>query len=147
VQFTTGTDQLVYDSTQAGYDGVIPHGGQYLGWLGGVPSETNRLSQTVTLPADVLELSFSGVLRIQIFEQHALIDFLRITLVTPGQRVPLYEFDNGDATDDWIDLAVPIDVAAYAGQAVTLEFESEIGMGPGTNFFLDDLALVPDCGP
>jgi hypothetical protein len=126
---------------------VIPHGGQRLGWLGGVPNETNRLSQAVTLPADVLALSFVGALRIQIFEQHALIDFLRITLVTPGQRVPLYEFDNGDATDDWIDLDAPIDVAAYAGQAVTLEFESEIGMGPGTNFFLDDLALIPDCGP
>jgi hypothetical protein len=147
VSFSTGTDQLVYDSTQPGYEGVIPHGGQRLGWLGGVPNETNRLSQTVTLPADVLLLSFAGALRIQIFEQHALIDFLRITLVTPGSRVPLYEFDNGDATDDWIDLDVPIDVAAYAGQALTLEFESEIGNGPGTNFFLDDLTLIPDCGP
>jgi len=147
VQFTSGTDQLVYDSTQAEYEGVIPHGGQRLGWLGGVPNETNRLSQTVTLPADVLELSFSGALRIQIFEAHALIDFLRITLVTPDRRVPLYEFDNGDATDDWIELGAPIDVAAYAGRAVTLEFESEIGTGPGTNFYLDDLALIPDCGP
>jgi hypothetical protein len=30
------------------------------------------------------------------------------------------------------------------GQALTLDIESQIGLGPGTNFFLDDLALIPE---
>jgi len=29
----SGTDPLIYDSTQDIYEGVIPHGGRWLGWL------------------------------------------------------------------------------------------------------------------
>jgi aminopeptidase S len=147
VSFTTGQDALIYDSSEETYAGVLAHGGQRLGWLGGVPNETNRLSQTVTLPANALRLTFAGALRIQLFEEHPIVDFLRISLVASGQRLPLFEFDNGDATDDWFDIGVPVDVTPYAGQALTLEIETQIGAGPGTNFYVDDLALVPGCSP
>jgi hypothetical protein len=147
VSFTTGQDALIYDSTEELYAGVLAHGGDRLAWLGGVPNETNRLSQTVTLPANALRLTFAGALRIQLIEQHPIVDFLRISLVVSGQRLPLFEFDNGDFTDDWFDIGMPVDVTAYAGQAITLEIESQIGAGPGTNFYVDDLALVPGCSP
>jgi hypothetical protein len=144
VSFTTGQDPLVYDATQAGYEGVPAHGGQRLGWLGGVADETNRLSQTVSLPVQATRLTFAGSLRVQIFEQHDIIDFLRVSLTVAGQRLPLLEFDNGDASSDWLDMTTAVDVSAFAGQAITLELESQIGMGPGTNFFVDDLALIPE---
>jgi hypothetical protein len=148
ISFTTGQDPLIYDSTGDGYDGVTPRGGQRLGWLGGVPSEVNRLSQTVSLPAGASAVTFSGALRIQIFEEHALVDFLRVSLVSDGQRLAVLEFDNGDATVDWFDFTGPVvDVTAYAGRGLTLEFESEIGAGPGTNFYMDDLTLVSECAP
>lgn len=147
VSFSTGQVELIYDATLAEYDGVTPHGGSRLGWLGGVPNETNRLSQTLTLPPDVRQLSFIGSIEIQVFEQHTLIDFLRVTLVVPGARLPLLELDNGDAGQDWVDMASSLDVAPYAGEDVTLELESQIGDGPGTNFFLDDPSLVPECEP
>jgi hypothetical protein len=148
ISFTTGQDPLIYASTDDGYDGVTPRAGQRLGWLGGVPSEVNRLSQTVSLPAGASAVTFSGALRIQIFEQHALVDFLRVSLVSDGQRLAVLEFDNGDATVDWFDFTGPVvDVTAYAGRDLTLELESEIGDGPGTNFFVDDLTLVSECTP
>jgi hypothetical protein len=145
--FTTGQDELIYDATLASYDGVAPRGGSHLGWLGGVANEINRLSQTVTLPEDVVALSFTGSMQIQVFEQHAPIDFVRITLVVPDARLALLAFGNGDAGQSWVDIAASLDVASYAGQEVTLELESQIGDGPGTNFFLDDLSLVPACEP
>lgn len=142
--FTTGQDALIYDATQAGYEGVPAHGGQRLGWLGGVADETNRLSQTVNLPLQATRLTFAGALRVQIFEQHAIVDFLRVTVSVAGQRLPLLEFDNGDASDDWVDVRTTLDVSAFVGQTLTLDIESQIGIGPGTNFFLDDLALIPE---
>jgi hypothetical protein len=147
VSYTNGTDALIYDSTEGMYDGVTPHGGQRLGWLGGVPSETNRLSQTVTVPAAATQLALQGSVRVQIFEQHPNVDFLRIRLVMGGQPVALGQLSNGDAGSDWVPLAPPpVEwVPSTQPLTVTLEIESEIGAGPGTNFFVDDLALVPTC--
>jgi hypothetical protein len=149
VSFTTGQDPLIYDATEQTYEGVTPHGGQRLGWLGGVPSETNRLSQTVSVPAVATGLALQCSIRIQIFEVHPNIDFLRIRLVIAGQPVPLGEFTNGNAGNDWFDFTPPPATVMTNGQAIsaTLEIESEIGAGPGTNFYVDDLALVPSCAP
>jgi len=147
VSYTTGQDPLIYDFTVETYDGVDPHGGLRLGWLGGVPSEVNRLSQTVSVPANVTGLGLQYSLRVQIFEPHENIDYLRVRLVIAGQPTPIGEFTNADAGDDWVDLTpTPIAITTN-GQPVTavLEFESEISAGPGTNFYLDDLALVPTC--
>lgn len=145
---TTGQDPLTYDAVDSADKGVIPFGGQRLAWLGGVPDETNRLSQKVLLPAAATRVTLRGALRIQVFEPHTIVDFLRATWVISGQRIAVFEYDNGDATEDWFDFATtPLDVRAYSGQELTLEIESEIGIGPGTNFFLDDLSLVAECSP
>lgn len=149
VSFTTGQDPLIYDFSVETYDGVDPHAGLWLGWLGGVPSETNRLSQTVTVPASATSLALAYSLRVQVFEPHANIDFFRVRVVVAGQPIPIAEFTNADAGDDWVNLTPPPVAIATNGQPVTavLELESEIGAGPGTNFFVDDLALVPTCAP
>lgn len=147
VAFTTGDDPLDYSAGDPTVE-ITPFAGQRMGWLGGVPSEVNRLSQEVALPANATSVTLGGAVRIQIFEPHALIDFLRGSLVAPGQRIPIFERNNGDATEDWVTLsAPPIDISAFAGQTLTLELESEIGVGPGTNFFLDDVSLIVECGP
>jgi hypothetical protein len=149
VSFSTGGDPLIYDSTAPEYEGVEAHAGQRLGWLGGVPSETNRLSQAVSVPPGATRLGLRYSLRIQIFEQHATIDFLRLRLVIGGVATPIAEFSNADAGQDWVDYA-PEPLAITAGGqplAATLEIESSIGDGPGTNFFVDDVALVPTCAP
>jgi hypothetical protein len=147
VSFSTGGDPLIYDSTAPEYEGVEAHAGQRLGWLGGVPSETNRLSQAVSVPPGATRLGLRYSLRIQIFEQHATIDFLRVRLVIGGVATPIAEFSNADAGEDWVDYA-PEPLAITTGEqplAATLEIESSIGDGPGTNFFVDDVALVPTC--
>jgi hypothetical protein len=147
VSFTNGTDPLIYDFTEDTYEGVNPHAGQHLGWLGGVPSETNRLSQTVTVPAAATQLALEGSVRVQIFEEHPNIDYLRIRLVMGTQPVPLVQLTNADASSDWVALAPPPVALTPSDQplTVTLEFESEISAGPGTNFFVDDLALIATC--
>ncbi|HWO12390.1 MAG TPA: hypothetical protein VNN80_22995 [Polyangiaceae bacterium] len=148
VVYTSGRDPLIYDSTQDIYEGVIPHGGRWLGWLGGVPSETNRLSQTVTVPAIATELALQGSLRVQLFEVHPnIIDYLRIRLVIDGEPVPLAQFTNADGGTDWVDLAPPPVALVPSSEplTVTLEIESVIGAGAGTYFYVDDLALVPTC--
>jgi hypothetical protein len=148
VAFTTGQDPLVYDASVSAEQGVTPYAGQRLGWLGGVARETNRLSQSVTLAADASRLTFAGVLRIQVDGQHDVIDFLRASLVASGQRIALFEYDNSDATNEWVAFSLPpLDVLAYAGQTLTLELQSDVGDGPGTNFFLDELSLRLECTP
>jgi hypothetical protein len=147
VSYTNGTDALIYDSTEALYEGVTPHAGQHLGWLGGVPSETNRLSQTVTVPAGATQLALEGSVRVQIFEEHPNIDYFRIRLVVGAQPVAIAQLTNADAGNDWVSLS-PSPVALTPSDqplTVTLELESEISAGPGTNFYVDDLALVPTC--
>jgi hypothetical protein len=146
--FTTGQDPLVYDASVSAEQGVTPYAGQRLGWLGGVASELNRLSQSVTLPAAASRVTFAGVLRIQSNEPHDEIDFFRARLVGSGQRISLFEYDNADASNEWFSFALPpLDVLAYAGQTLTLELESDVGAGPGTNFFLDELSLRLECTP
>lgn len=149
VSFTTGDDPLIYDSTPAEYEGVEAHSGQRLGWLGGVPSEINRLSQAVNVPPGTTRLGLRYSLRIQIFEQHATIDFLRLRLVVGGVATPIAELSNANAGQEWVDYAPEPLAIDTNGQAlpVTLEIESTIGDGPGTNFFVDDVALVPTCAP
>lgn len=149
MSFSTGVDPLIYDFTEETYDGVDPYGGLRLGWLGGVPSEVNRLSQAVSVPAGVTSLGLQYSLRVQVFEPHPNIDFLRVRLVIAGEPTPIAEFTNADAGDDWVDFTPPPVPVAANGEPTTavLEIESEIGAGPGTNFFVDDLALVPTCAP
>lgn len=149
VSFTTGGDPLIYDATLTEYEGVEAHTGQRLGWLGGVPSETNRLSQAVSVPPDTTRLALRYSLRIQIFEPHAIIDFLRLRLVIGEEPVPVAEFSNANAGQEWVDYAPEPIAITTAGQplSATLEIESTIGEGPGTNFYVDDVALVPTCAP
>jgi hypothetical protein len=149
VSFTTGDDPLIYDSTPVEYEGVEAHGGLRLAWLGGVPSETNRLSQAVNVPAGTTRLSLRYSLRVQIFEQHTIIDFLRVRLVVSGVATPIAEYSNANAGQEWVDYAPEPLAISTNGQPlpVTLEIESAIGDGPGTNFYVDDLALVPTCVP
>lgn len=149
VSFTTGGDPLIYDSTVPEYEGVEARAGQRLGWLGGVPSETNRLSQALSVPPAATRLALRYSLRIQIFEQHANIDFLRLRLVIGGEPTPIAEFSNANAGQDWVDYAPEPLAITTGGQplSATLEIESSIGDGPGTNFYVDDVALVPTCAP
>lgn len=149
VSFTTGDDPLIYDSTPAEYEGVEAHSGQRLGWLGGVPSETNRLSQAVSVPPGTTRLALRYSLRIQIFEQHATVDFLQLRLVVGGVATPIAELSNANAGQEWVDYAPEPLAISTNGQSlpVTLEIESTIGDGPGTNFYVDDVALVPTCAP
>jgi len=149
VSFTTGGDPLIYDSTPAEYEGVEAHAGQRLGWLGGVPSEVNRLSQAMSVPPGTTRLALRYSLRIQIFEQHATIDFLRLRLIVAGVATPIAELSNANAGQEWVDYAPEPLAISTNGQAlpVTLEIESTIGDGPGTNFYVDDVALVPTCAP
>lgn len=149
VSFTTGSDPLIYDTAPADYEGVEAHGGQRLGWLGGVPSETNRLSQAVSVPPGTTRVSLRYSVRVQIFEQHATIDFLRLRLVVAGVSTPIAELSNANAGQDWVDYAPePLALGTDAQtQPLTLKIESTIGEGPGTNFYVDDVALVPTCAP
>jgi len=59
--------------------------------------------------------------------------------------VGLFSSGSNEAGPDWVRFAGTANVEAYAGQQVTLELESQIGDSPGTNFFLDELELVPLC--
>jgi hypothetical protein len=149
VSFTTGVDPLIYDATLPIYEGVTPHGGQWLGWLGGVPSETNRLSQTVAVPAAATRVELQGSLRVQLLEEHPQIDYLRIRLVFATGPVPLGQWTQADVGTDWVDLTLPPVELVPSAQpvSVTVEIESEIGAGPGTYFYVDDLALVATCPP
>ena len=120
-------------------NGTGPHSGAFWSWFGGIgASEIGTISQSITIPTGSASLEFWTEL--PVCDSGA--DFMEARI--DGNMV--YRVQGDDAACGVIGYAMQtVDISAFAdGGAHTIEFTSEIfaNNGAGSNFFLDDVALL-----
>jgi thermitase len=139
--FENGTSPWVQTST-GGYqviDRTRPHSGFYSAWLGGYNSGTDAVGQTVTVPAN-------GTLRYWWYlttqeSGSTPYDYLRVRLLNASGSVvaTLRTFTNASGAGTWRQDS--LNVAAYAGQSVRVQFSSTTDHSLPSSFFVDDVSV------
>lgn len=113
---------------------ITPHGGSWAVWLGGEYDDVSYIQQQVTVPpatpylgywhwiasADVCGFDFASV---------------RIN----GGAVSTYDLCSSVNTGGWVKRV--INLGAYAGQSVTLQFRVSTDSSDNSNLFIDDVAF------
>jgi hypothetical protein len=151
-EFYPGEDPVISSETLSAEQGTRAHDGEYLAWFGGVPDETTRVSQRVSVPDGTLALVVSGYRRFLSRESQAedFADRMTIRFVRGLDVVDeLFAWGNQDASSgaEWEFFSRRIDAAGYVGTELTLELESSTGATPESNFYFDDLSLIAECAP
>ena len=150
-EFAPG-EPVISSETLSANQGTTARTGEFLAWFGGVPDETTRVSQTVTVPEGTLALVVSGYRRFISRETQPanFVDRMTLRFVRGLDVVlELEDWGNQDASPDaeWVLFSQRIPAADYVGQELTLQFESTMGPAPDSNFFFDDLSLIAECTP
>jgi thermitase len=115
-------------------------GGEYAAWLGGYNAADDRLSQIVSIPEGG-SLTYSWY---QSSREESLVpvDVLTVRLrdaATGRDLATLATHSNTDARDEWMQES--IDLSAFAGQTVTLEFSMTSDSVQTTSFVIDQVSL------
>ena len=113
----------------------ITRSGSWAAWLGGDNDEISRLYQPVTIPTDNHFLSFWY----QIYSDDACgydYAYIKINDTDSWQA----DLCTSTSTSDWTQGS--IDLTAYAGQSVTLEFRAETDSSLNSNLFIDDVSFA-----
>lgn len=117
-------------------DGLRPHGGSYIAWLGGFHNQVHRLEQGAALPASpAFYLTYWYQTRST--EGECLAD--RVRVVINGTAAKQHLLCKAQDTAAWQKGSVSL--ADYAGQAITITFEGEFDETALSSFFLDDVGF------
>ncbi|MFJ2578086.1 putative Ig domain-containing protein [Kitasatospora aureofaciens] len=128
---TSGTSTINNSSSEP------PHSGTYDAWLDGYgTTNTDTLAQTVTLPAGCSSYTFSFWLHIDTAEPTTSA-YDKLTVTANGTTLATYSNVNAAAGYQQHSL----NLAAYAGQTVTLKFTGAEDYTKQTSFVLDDTAV------
>jgi hypothetical protein len=114
---------------------ITAHSGAWAAWLGGDFNETSILSQQVTVNAAAPFLTYFHIIG---SEDDCGFDFAGVFV--NGTAVKEYELCLDNETSNWVQQSV--NLAAYAGQSVLLEFVVEADDSFNSNWFLDDVAFA-----
>jgi hypothetical protein len=139
----TGSPGLVVHET----DSQPAAGGSWMAWLGGPGgSQTETLSQTVTIPAGCSTATLSFYLHIDTAERHRTDnDILSVTLRSPTGAAPttLDSYTNRDDASGYqqhrFDLSGYVD---SAGSQLTVTFTATVNSTRQTNFLLDRVLVT-----
>ncbi len=132
-EFSSGGFPLIINS---GFPtGVAPHGGSWAAWLGGAPNETSYIQQSVTVPPGSSTLSYWHWAASAETECTFDFAFVRVN----GSTVDTFGLCSSTNTGGWVKRT--IDLAAYAGQTVQLQFRAETDFSVNSNWFIDDVAF------
>ncbi len=126
--------------------GVITNGGSvaartgtWKGLLGGNGTDTTEtLSQVVTIPADCT-VTLTYWLRITTTETTHPFDFFNVQVINGGTTT-VQTFSDSNAGASYV--LRTVDLSAYAGDTITLRFQSDEDGSLQTSFWLDDVALT-----
>ena len=118
-------------------EGVTPHGGQWLAWLGGALNEVAFVEQTVTVPANAPVLTYWAWLSSS--EPACASDNVKVA-VNRQDIVQDYWLCQATNTNGWTVRSVSL--AAYAGQEIILQVQAENDASLLSNLFLDDFAFT-----
>lgn len=114
---------------------LTPHSGNWAAWLGGDDDEVSSLTQTVSLPSNTTELSYFHWIAStdECGYDFASVKINNTSLLTLD--LCIYE-----ETDQWVRQTV--DISAYAGTTVELQFYVDTDSSTSSNYFIDDVSLV-----
>ena len=113
---------------------VAPHSGNWAVWLGGDDNEISYISQTVSIPSGTTTLRFWHWID---SEDECNYDFAWVRINNASLlTIDLCEQNN---TGGWV--AKTVDISAYAGQTVSLQFRVETDSSLNSNYFVDDVTL------
>ncbi|MBU0511304.1 MAG: hypothetical protein KJ638_06330, partial [Chloroflexi bacterium] len=115
---------------------VTPRSGNWAAWLGGDDNETSRIYQQVTIPTNNHFLSFWY--RIGSQDTYCGYDYGYVKI--NGTGVWQADLCTNTVTPAWTQRS--IDLSAYAGQSVTLEFRVETDSSFNSNLFIDDVSFA-----
>jgi subtilisin family serine protease len=115
--------------------GVAPHSGAYAVWLVRANTETTSISQSVTVPSASPYLSFYHW--VQSAESSCSWDYGYVRI--NGVSVSTLGLCSTNNTGGWV--ARSINLSAYAGQTVILEFRSVTDSSIISNWFIDDVSF------
>ena len=120
------------------FAGQTAHGGTAFAWLDGYgTTHTDTLSQTITLPAGCTNYNFTFFLHIDTAETTTTTQFDKLTV--QANATTLGTFSNLNAAAGYTQRS--FNLAAFAGQSVTLKFSAAEDSMLQTSFVVDDTAL------
>ncbi|HEY5837039.1 M4 family metallopeptidase [Streptomyces sp.] len=118
--------------------GQAPHGGSWKAWLNGYgTTHTDTLSQTVTIPAGCNTATFTFWLHIDSAETTTTTQYDKLTVAV--NTTTLATYSNLNKATGYSQKS--FNLAAYAGQTVTLKFTGTEDVSLQTSFVVDDTAL------
>lgn len=117
---------------------LYPHSGIWAAWLGGFEDETSILAQQLTVNAGAPFLTYYHIIGSE--EVACGNDTAGVSI--NGATVKAYDLCDATETGDWVKQSV--NLAAYAGQSVLLEFWANTDgvVDTNSNWFLDDVAMA-----
>jgi len=113
---------------------VTAHGGSWGAWLGGTSNETSYIQQTVTIPSGSSILSYWHWIG---SSDTCGFDFAYVRV--NGVNVDTLNLCSANNTGGWVRRTV--NLGAYIGQSVQLQFRAQTDSSVNSNWFLDDVAL------
>jgi hypothetical protein len=120
--------------------GLNPHSGSWAAWLGGDHNEQSLLRQVVTVPSSNPILSYWYYIASEDF-CGSYYDWFGIFINQDNnQRVALLDLCADNNTNGWVQGTV--NMGAYAGQTITVDFYVSTDGSFISNLFLDDVALT-----
>lgn len=143
--FENGPDGSWEESSSQGYELIVhrdylpttPHSGDWAAWLGGVHEEIAYILQSVAVPSDISRLRYWYWIG---SEDICGYDFAWLKINdTDLQTYDLCESTNSGG---WIQQTV--DISAYAGTTISLQFRVETDVSLISNFLVDDIILLSE---
>ncbi|MDH6134137.1 hypothetical protein P3T37_003539 [Kitasatospora sp. MAA4] len=117
------------------------HSGSWKAWLDGYGStHTDTLAQTVTIPANCVNATFTYWLHIDTAETGTTAyDTLKLQAINGSTTTTLSTYSNVDANTGYTQRSV--NLAQFAGKTITLKFTGTEDSSNQTSFVIDDTAL------
>ena len=115
---------------------LTPHSGAFAAWLGGVNDEEAIITQQVTVPTGQPFLRYYYI----IGSQETLCGFDEGGVAVNGNPLQLYGLCDANESADWV--LDSIDLSAFKGQSVTLQFFTFTDGSFNSNLFIDDVSFA-----
>lgn len=118
-----------------------PRTGQRSAYLGGVNDADDRVSQQIVLPANATSITLRAWWYLATAETAGAFDTMTVWLLRPDNMplAQLVRVDNTYPTGMWDEILV--NLAAYAGQTVVLQFAGLTDESNISDFYVDDISV------
>ena len=134
---THGWDLIMNSGFPAG---VTPHGGSWAVWLGGDYSDVSTIAQSVTVPSGSPYLGYWHWIG---SEDYCGYDYGYVRV--NGTALETLNLCTNEDTSGWVHRVV--NLSAYSGTSVNLQFQVVTDSSLNSNWFIDDVAFQASASP